>query len=568
MPTKVLSSVVLTLLLVACASAPHAEFAPRPREIFVASANPHATEAGLAVLRRGGSAVDAAVAVEVMLGLVEPQSSGVGGGGFMMHYDADTARVTAYNGRETAPAAAHPTMFLDVNGKPLPRRKAMLTGRATGVPGVMAMLKMVHEAHGHLPWSALFADAILLARQGFAVSPRLAEHIHGNFPQAQAEDVRRYFSRPDGTQMQAGDVLRNPVYAAFLERLAAEGPDALHRGETATRMVERTRERPLGGTMTLADLANYRAERIEALCRPYRVWILCAPAPPASGGGLLYLMGVLSRTDVDRRGPGDPQAWFLFAEASRVMYADRDHYFGDPRFVSVPVKALLDPRYLDDRARHIGERAAASYAPGTPPHAPARAPDATAEPPGTTHFVIVDADGNAVSMTATIESFFGSGRMVDGFFLNNELTDFSFTSVNKDGTPAANAVAGGKRPRSSMTPTIILNADGTFAGVVGSPGGNAIPAYVAKTLVGVLDWGLTMQEAIELPNLVARGEAFNGEAHKFPRAVIDGLKQRGIEVKRGSGETSGLHGVFVTPRGLDGGADPRREGTARALAVP
>jgi len=519
-------------------------------------------------LERGGSAVDAATAVEAMLGLVEPQSSGVGGGGFMTYYDAAGRRVSAYAGREKAPAAAQPNMFLDASGKPLRRSEAMLSGRATGVPGVMAMLKLAHDAHGKLPWSALFGDAIRFAREGFPVSPRLAAHIHGTFAQADADDVRRYFSRPDGSRMEAGDTLKNPEYAAFLERLAAEGPDALLQGKTAQNIVARTRAAPLGGSMTIEDLAGYRAEEIEALCRPYRVWILCAPAPPSSGGGLLYLMGVLSRTDIAKLGPSNPRAWFLFAEASRIMYADRDQYFGDPRFVSVPVQGLLDEKYLDARAALIGNRAASVYTAGVPAGATSSAPDATAEPPGTTHFVVVDAQGNAVSMTATVESYFGSGRMVDGFFLNNQMTDFSFSPNNEDGTPAANAVAGGKRPRSSMTPTIILNADRSFAGAVGSPGGNAIPAYVAKTLVGVLDWGLSMQDAINLPNVVARGDAFNGEAHKLSPSVNSGLKARGIQVVRGKGEESGLHGVFVRPNGLEGGADPRREGAARGLAVP
>jgi gamma-glutamyltranspeptidase/glutathione hydrolase len=535
---------------------------------FVSSAHPLATEAGLEVLRRGGNAVDAAIAVEAMLGLVEPQSSGLGGGGFMMVFDAASGEVSAYAGRERAPMGADARMFLDAQGHALPRRDAMLSGRATGVPGAVAVLHLAHERHGALPWRRLFDETIVAARAGFTVTPRLARYIHGAYAQSSAPDVRRYFTGADGALLEAGDTLRNPAYARFVERLAHNGPRALYRGETARRIVARTGAEPLSGAMTLDDLAAYEAEEIEALCRPYRAYVLCAPSPPASGVGLLYVMGLLERTDIAARGPEDPQAWFLFAEASRVMYADRDHFVGDPRFVSVPVEGLLAPAYLDARAALIGEQAHSRYEHGAPAGAPALPSDQTLEPAGTTHFVVVDGQGNVVSMTATVESYFGSGRMVDGFFLNNQMTDFSFDPVGADGAPAANAVAGGKRPRSSMTPVIILNQDGALVGAVGSPGGNAIPAYVAKTLVGVLDWGLTMQQAIDLPNLLARGEAFNGEAHLMPAAVTEGLAARGIEVRRGSGEESGLHGFILRDGAFDGGADPRREGEARAHTLP
>lgn len=537
------------------------------RRIFVSSAHPLATEAGLEVLRRGGNAVDAAVAVEAMLGLVEPQSSGLGGGGFMMYYDAASGEVSAFAGRERAPRGADSRMFLDEHGRPLRRAEAILSGRATGVPGVVSMLHLAHATHGRLAWGDLFGSAVAVARDGFVVSPRLARYVHGDYAQARAPDVRRYFSASDGNLVEAGDTLRNPAYARFLQRLARQGPSALYRGPTARRIVARTRAAPLGGAMTLADIETYEAEETDALCRPYRLYLLCAPAPPASGGGLLLLMEVLERTDIASRDATDPQSWFLFAEASRVMYADRDRYFGDPNFVDVPIDGLLDARYVDGRAALIGQSAAERYAPGNPVGAPAQAADATEEPAGTTHFVVIDADGNAVSMTATVESYFGSGRMVDGFFLNNQMTDFSFSPNDNDGRAAANAVAGGKRPRSSMSPVLILNQEGRLVGAVGSPGGNAIPAYVAKTLVGVLDWRLSMQQAIDLPNLVARGDAFNGEAHRFPEAVLVELATRGIEVRRGSGEESGIHGVMLRDGGFDGGADSRREGVARSESV-
>jgi gamma-glutamyltranspeptidase/glutathione hydrolase len=547
---------------------PAAPQAGAPVPGFVAAANPLAVEAGLSVLRRGGSAADAAVAVQVMLGLAEPQSSGIGGGGFVMHYEAKTGKVTAWNGREIAPAGATPDMFLD-DGAPLKRPEAIRGGRSTGVPGAMAVLEAVHGQFGRLPWNSLFEDTARVADDGLVVTPRLADQIRRFISTDKSPDGARYFSGPDGKPLVTGDLLKNPAYAAVLRRMAAEGSRVLYSGPIAEKIVARTRAAPLGGSMTLADLAAYRPQEIAPLCRPYRVYVLCAPSPPASGVGLLELMGLLERTDIATRGPDDPQAWYLFAESSRVMYADRDRYVGDPRFVSVPVEGLLTPAYLDTRAKEVGPKArGGEFVAGRPPGAKMVGIDATAEVPGTTHFVVVDAQGNAVSMTTTIESFFGSGRMVEGFFLNNQLTDFSFRPNEKDGAPAANAVAGGKRPRSSMTPVIILDRQGRFVGAVGSPGGNAIPAYVAKTLVGVLDWGLTMQQAVDLPNLVSRGPDFNGEAQKFSPAVLEGLKARGVEVKRGSGEESGIHGVILRADGsIDGGADGRREGQARTLMV-
>lgn len=538
----------------------------RPRQAMVAAAHPLAVEAGLEVLRRGGSALDAAVAVEAMLGLVEPQSSGLGGGGFILYFDAASGTVSAYNGRETAPAAATPDMFLDDAGRPLSRREAMLSGRATGAPGAVPVLALAHAAHGRLAWDSLFNKTITMAEDGFTITPRLAEHIHGTFPQADAPDVRAYFSRPDGSRMQAGDRLVNPPYAATLRRIAAEGPDALQRGQIAEAIARRTADSPLAGTLTTEDIAAYQAQAVAPVCGPYRVYIICAPPPPSSGAGLVQLMALLDRTDIAERGPADPVAWVRFAEASRLMYADRDRYFGDPDFVDVPVAGLLDPAYLDARAALIGPRAAGTPpAHGEPAGIVVPGPDATAEPGGTTHFVVVDFDGNAVSMTATVESYFGSGRMVHGFFLNNQMTDFSFRPTDPDGTPAANAVAGGKRPRSSMAPVIVLDREGRLVAALGSPGGNAILAYNAKALVGLLAWDLPLVEAFSLPNLVARGDSFNGEASRFAPAVRNGLERRGITVRSGSGEASGLHGAVVGPDGLTGAADPRREGVAIVL---
>jgi gamma-glutamyltranspeptidase / glutathione hydrolase len=563
-----------SIALLGCTTAPaggpeaaQAQTSPEAQP-FVIAANPLAAEAGLEVLNRGGSAVDAAVAVQAMLSLVEPQSSGLGGGAFISHYQASTAKLTIYDGRETAPSQAVSTMFLQPDGTPIPFREAVVSGRATGVPGTVAVLATAHQDHGKLPWSSLFGSAQRTASQGFAVSPRLARFIHGSFPQASVPDVRSYFSKPDGSLLKAGETLRNPAYAQFLGRLAALGPAAFYTGSTAARIVEKTRAGPLGGAMTMADLAQYRPVRRDALCRPWRVYQLCVPPPPSSGVGLIQLMKMLETTDIALLGPGDARAWFMFAEASRIMYADRDLYVGDPEFADVPVEGLLDPAYVAKRAQLIGTSAGSPPKAGVPAGAPVAAADGTVEAAGTTHFIIRDGDGNVVSITATVESIFGTGRMVDGFFLNNELTDFSFLPVDSEGRPVANAVAPGKRPRSSMVPTILLFPDGEFAGAVGSAGGNAILAYVAKTLVGAVDWGLPMPDALALPNLVARGSTFQGEVDRFPPGVLKSLAERGVDLKPGQGEDSGLTAVLIRDGKVDGGADPRREGVILLLPKP
>ncbi|HEU0309840.1 MAG TPA: gamma-glutamyltransferase [Sphingomicrobium sp.] len=555
----------LMFLLGSCAALPPPQAAPARQQAFVIAANPLAARAGMEILERGGSAVDAAIAVEAMLSLVEPQSSGLGGGGFITYYDAAARAVSIYDGRETAPAQASPSMFLDGAGKPLPFGQAVVSGRATGVPGAVAMLAAAHRDHGRLEWSSLFGSAERTADEGFIVSPRLARMIAGSFPQNRTPDVLSYFAGPNGGLLKAGDRLRNPTYAQFLRRLAAEGPVAMYQGSTAARIVARTREAPLEGAMTMADMAAYRPVKREALCRPYRIYIACVPPPPSSGVGMLLLLGLLERTDINRRGPTDPQAWFLFAEASRLMYADRDQYVGDPAFVSVPVEGLLDPNYIDSRARLISSSAMSAPKAGQPAGAPVLAMDRTHDVAGTTHFVIHDSSGNVVSMTATVESIFGTGRMVDGFFLNNQLTDFSFAPVDAIGRPHANAVAPGKRPRSSMTPMILLDQDRGFAGAIGSAGGNAILAYVGKSLVAAIDWGLPMQQALAAPNLVARGERFNGEIAKFQPQTLQALANRGIDIRPGQGEDSGVHGVLIRNGQVDGGYDPRREGVVLLL---
>lgn len=534
---------------------------------MVAAANPLAVEAGLRVLRDGGSAVDAAVAIQAVLGLVEPQSSGLGGGSFLVFYDAKTGKVTAYDGRETAPSAASPDMFLGPDGKPLPFLKVLLSGRSTGVPGAVAMLSMAQKEHGKVAWNTLFKDAEKLADDGFVVSPRLATMINSTrAPQASQPDAVKYFTKPDGTRYQAGDVLKNPAYAETVRQIAAKGPAALLDGPLAQAIVDRLHEGDLPSAMTLADLKGYKPRSAPALCRPWKVYTVCVPNPQSSGLAVIQALRMLEHTDIGKRGPTDPVAWTLLAQAERVMYADRDRYVGDPDFVKVPVDGLLDPKYVAERAKLITDKAGAPPPFGYPKGAPKVGVDMTHEPGGTTHLVVADPQGNVVSMTTTVESIFGNGRMVGGFFLNNQLTDFSFSPKEKDGAPAANAIAGGKRPRSSMAPIIVLDKKGKFLAAVGSPGGNAILSYNLKAMVGVFYWGLNMQQAVSLPNVVARGETYSGDADLFGPEMLAALNARGVNVKVGQIEGSGLQGVIVRPGDiLEGGADPRREGVAKGL---
>ncbi|MDB5419950.1 MAG: ggt, partial [Phenylobacterium sp.] len=433
LPFALLSLITLTTATAQPAAAPttapavaseKSAFAPHA---MVAAANPMAVDAGLKVLRAGGSAADAAVAVQATLGLVEPQSSGLGGGAFMVFYDAKTHQVTAYNGRETAPAGATPDMFLGPDGKPMDRGTAMTSGRSAGVPGAIAMLRLAQRQHGKLKWSQLFEEAERLADQGFAVPGRMAMSAASRAPQAQTPDAVAYFTKPDGTKVKLGDIMRNPAYAATLRKLAAQGPKAILEGPIAAAIVAKLHQNPIPGSMTLDDLKAYKPETGPALCRPYRVYVICTPPAPSGGPSVLEGLGILANTDIAAHGPSDPQGWYLFAQASRLIYADRDRYLADPDFVKVPTEGLLDPAYLAERAKLIGPTAGPPPAPGKPKGAPDFGPDHTLEPGGTTHFVIVDAAGNVVSMTTTVESIFGDGRMVAGFFLNNQLTDFSFT---------------------------------------------------------------------------------------------------------------------------------------------
>ncbi|WP_439478255.1 gamma-glutamyltransferase family protein [Brevundimonas sp.] len=551
----------------AASQTPAAVQAPRARGPFVAAANPLAVEAGLKVLSEGGSAVDAAVAVQAVLGLVEPQSSGLGGGAFMMVFDVHTGEVTSYDGRETAPSAATPGLFLE-NGRPLGVGDAILSGRSTGAPGAVAMLAMAQAAHGRLPWSALFGEAERLARDGFVVSPRLAGFIAATRGQARTRWANAYFTRADGVRYVAGDVLQNPAYARTVAELAAGGAEVFYNGRVAREIAATVAEEPRPGALTVQDIAAYEPVERGALCRPYRIYVICVPPPPSSGVAVLQLLAMAERTPDITLGPDSAEAWTAFAQLQRLMYADRDRYVADPGFVGVPVQGLLDPDYTASRAA-LAPGLTSAAAAGTPPGGVLVGPDATNEPAGTSHFVVVDAEGNAVSMTTTVESVFGSGRMAAGFFLNNELTDFSFAPLRADGAPAANAVAAGKRPRSSMSPILILDREGRLVGALGSPGGPSILAYNARALIAVLDWGLPVQTAFNLPNLVARGDGFGADTERFSNALRAGLTARGVTLRPNDSETSGLHGGIWRqgPDGWawDGGADDRREGVARTF---
>jgi gamma-glutamyltranspeptidase / glutathione hydrolase len=565
------ATAALALLLTANAcrtNAPASGSAPAvagpAHHAIVVAANPLAAQAGMRVLQAGGSAADAAVAMQAVLGLVEPQSSGLGGGAFITYYDAKKNQVLAYNGRETAPAGASAAMFLGSDGRPLSYAAAVLSGRSTGVPGAIAALALLQHKHGQLAWRTLFDDAERLATDGFKVSPRLAGMISSRAPQTGAPDVVRYFTKGDGSRYKSGDILINAAYAATLKRLAAEGPSALYKGRIAQDIVNRVHQGELPGTLSLADFAHYRPIESAALCHDWQQYRICTPPVPSGGIGVLQALLLLANTDIAARAPNDALAWVELGEAQRLMYADRDRYVADPAVVDVPVEGLLDPAYLQARSALIGKRIADQPpAPGRPPGAKLYGTDRTAEPGGTSHLVIVDDAGNVLSMTTTVESIFGSGRMVDGFFLNNQLTDFSFSPEDADGRPAANAVGPGKRPRSAMSPTIVFDRDGHFVAATGSAGGPPIIAYVLKTLIGTLDWHMTMQAAISLPNLVAHGDHFTAETAQFAPELLNGMIQRGLNPQPGQYEESGLQGVLVHADGsYEGGADPRREGVA------
>lgn len=590
-----LGALALTALLAACASAP-SNFSYQPpllpeapsgytekpgwatRQYAVAAANPLATDAGYQVLKAGGSAIDAAIAVQMVLTLVEPQSSGIGGGAFLLHFNGKD--VEAFDGRETAPAGADEKLFLGADGKPLPFYEAVVGGRSVGVPGTVRMLEMAHKQHGKLPWAQLFQPAIVLAESGFKISPRLNTMAKADAHLKKDPVAAAYFFKPDGEARDVGFNLRNPELAAVLRRIAAQGSKALHEGEIAQAIVDKVQKHPTNpGKMTLADLAGYQPKKRAPLCHDYRAqnkdYRVCGFPPPSSGAiAVGQILGILNNTPAATfpLQNGLPSAdWLhLYTEASRLAFADRGQYLGDPDFVQPPAgswMSLLAPPYLAERARLIQPAGPSmkTAQPGTPgPVRTSHAPMPDQPEYGTSHISIVDAHGNAIAMTTTIEDGFGSRQMVKGFLLNNELTDFSFAAADAQGRPIANRVQPGKRPRSSMAPTLVFDkASNQLVMSGGSPGGALIIHFTAKTLYGVLNWGMTPQQAINLPNFASLNGPSILEEKRFPPATVEALRARGAEVREAA-MTSGLQAIT---RGQAhgqmfwfGGADPRREG--------
>ncbi len=584
-----LAAPLLALALVASAAA---QPAPEPpggwrsglapvhatRDLAVA-AHPLAARAGRDILRAGGSAVDAAVAMQLVLNVVEPQSSGIGGGAFLLHWDG--VQVQAYDGRETAPAADGEELFLDPQGRPLAFYDAVVGGRSVGVPGVLRMLELAHREHGRLPWARLFQPAIHLAQDGFPVSPRLHALLREDRWLRTDDHARALFYRADGSPLPVGSRLRNPTLAATLRAIAAGGADAFYRGTIARDLVAAVGRSPHPGAMAPADLAGYAAHERPALCTDYKRWRVCGMPPPSSGGvALAQILGMLRvrniavvpPTAIDGGLLPQADAVHLLTEVERLAYADRGQYLADPDFVAVDTAALTDPAYLAARAARISDRSMGQAAPGSPPGvalelAPDRSPPRTA----TSHLSVVDRWGQALALTTSIEDAFGARRMVDGFLLNNQLTDFSFAprgqredgSVDPGAAPVANRVQPGKRPRSSMAPTLVFERDsGRLVAALGSPGGSLIIGFVAATLVGLLDWQLDVQAAIDLPHFASRNGPTELEDGRFPPALAAALRERGHQVAE-LPMTSGLQAIVRSPSGgWLGAADPRREGAA------
>lgn len=533
------------------------------QRFMAAAANPLAAAAGRDILRAGGSATDAAIAIQLVLNLVEPQSSGIGGGAFFVHWDEAGRKVTTLDGRETAPAAAKPDRFMK-DGKPMPFREAVVGGRSVGVPGTLKLLEDAHRRWGKLPWPDVVAPALKLAEEGFAISPRLNGLLAGEKDLPRNALAAAYFYEPDGKPKAVGTVLKNPAFAATLRAVASQGTEAFYKGAIAEDIVATVTSHPTNpGDITLADLAAYKVEEREAVCGPYRIWRLCGMGPPSSGAvALQQMLGILEGQDLRRMGPGaDAAHWFT--EAGRLAFADRALYLADPAFISVPVRGLIDRDYIRSRAGLISpERSMGRAKPGDPPHRRAQllAPSDGIEN-GTSHISVVDADGNAVAMTTTIEDGFGSRLMTKGgFLLNNELTDFNF-APEEDGKPVANRVEPGKRPRSSMAPTLVFDAFGRLYAVVGSPGGSQIIGYVGKTLVALLDWKMDPQQAVDYGNFGSRNGPTELEKGMEAEAWKAALEAKGHEVRLLE-MTSGTQAIVKTSEGFLGGADGRREGVA------
>ena len=533
---------------------------------MISAANPHAARAGYEILKKGGSATDAAIAAALMLTLVEPQASGIGGGGYLVHWSEKNQRIDNYDGRVTAPMAVKPDHFLEADGEPVRRRTAGFGGRTVGVPGQLRLFAMAHAKHGKLPWKDLFIPVIALAESGFQVSPRLHKQVRGKRKRLKHPTTRAYFLDSDGEAWPVGHRLVNKELAALLRAVAEQGVAAFYEGAVAADIAKAVTDAPEHPSpMTTEEIAGYRAKPTAPICATYRQHRVCGIAPSSTGGlTVAMILRMLEGFDMRALGPNSPDAVHLFVEASRLAHADRGQYIGDPAYVSVPVEGLLDRGYLAERARRIDPKEAMHRPrPGRPPSKKAMhvAPVDESEPPSTTHLSVVDAEGNAVALTTSIGRGFGSGIMVHGFLLNNQLVAFSFRPT-KNGDPVVNRPDGGKRPRSSMSPTIVFRPDGSLRLVVGSPGGIRIIGYVAKTLVAVLDWDMDIQSAISLPHFAGRTRKPELEKNTLATRFREALEKKGHSVSIRN-MTSGLHGIEIMPDGrLVGGADPRREGIA------
>lgn len=560
-PAAFLSSVALLLSGCADYSAPVAtatQEAQSAPEGAVSTADPRATAAGEAILAQGGSATDAAIAVMLALTVVEPQSSGIGGGGFMVHAGDDG--IITFDGRETAPAAATGARFLDADGERLPFEERVRSGLSVGVPGNIALAAEAHERYGKLPWADLFAPAISLARNGFVMNRRLNGSLSSSKARAgKTEAARAIFFGSDGEPLPVGTRITIPDLANTLERIAAEGPEAMYQTSAEALAAYVAGETPQDGVMSADDVRGYEATDREAVCANYRTYKVCGMGPPSSGGvAVAQMLGQLERFDIAALGPENPEFWHLFLESQRIAYADRELYIGDADFVEVPVAGLLDPAYIATRSALIDPNSAlTSVEPGTPPGAPLARADGD-EPPenGTTHFSIVDGEGNAVSYTSTVEGAFGSGLHFGGFYLNNELTDFS-SSPDIDGVPVANRVEGGKRPRSSMAPTIVFNADGEIVLVIGAAGGPTIPVQVTRSIIGVLDFGMTAEEALGLPLIMAFGPAVITEEGSVVAGMAQELQALGHGELRLLSPRGKANALRRTDDGWEAASDPR-----------
>ncbi|MDN4052464.1 gamma-glutamyltransferase [Massilia sp. YIM B02763] len=547
------------------------------RKYMVAAANPLAVEAGYEMLKQGGTAIDAGIATQLVLTLVEPQSSGIGGGAFLVYYDGK--KTHAYDGRETAPSKATEHLFQHPDGTPLSRTEGIVGGRSTGAPGVLRMLALAHKEHGKLPWKTLFAPAIRLSEQGFKVSPRLHGLLAGDAYIRKDPTARAYFYGPEGQPWPVGHLLKNPELAKTLHEIADGGAEVFYTGRIARDIEAKVKSHPTNpGLLTAADIAAYRPKERDPVCSDYRTYVICGMPPPSSGGiAVAQMLGMFETRDMKALAPtnGVPSAdaVHVFSEVGRLAYADRDRYAADTDFVPLPgrgLPALLDKTYLAQRASLVkDDRSMGKAPPGNPPGVDMAwnwGLDNSIEAHSTSHVVAVDQYGAGLSMTTSVEDAFGSRQMVDGFILNNQLTDFSFDSKDANG-PIANRVEPGKRPRSAMSPTIVFDKQtGRFVEAIGSPGGPLIINYVAKVLVGTLDWDLNMQQAIALPNFGSRNGPTELEAGRFPASEIAALKARGHTIRIGD-QTSGLQGIErIQVGGVPlwfGGADPRREGVAK-----